>query len=386
MIVRTGRVGAAALLASTIVLALSACGGSNGDKENPTTAASTTTTPSGRPLPAAWYEDPDDDFVPTAVEEEIGTDPTVDECAKASGCGAEAAAALKANNTLLILDSSGSMAGKAGGGTTKLAAAKRALRGYVAGTPDSIALGFMVLGHKGSNGPSGKAASCAGVELLMPIGTAASRRFDSTLDTFKPTGYTPLAKALREARGAFDGKEGDANRIILVTDGVETCGGDPVAEARKLKQAGIDVTTDVVGFDVADPDEARRLRAIAEASGGTYSDARTASALNAYFKQALERYENLAKELTCVLNSAGKISVCRQQTNGKAMLYMLRAAGDAQRGGRREESDEIARLRRKMDAAVRERLHAEAAETQAKVDKLKREIEVARRRYEAAAG
>jgi len=67
---------------------------------------------------------------------------------------------------------------------------------------------------------------------------------------------------------------------------VETCGANPVQEARKLKQAGIKLTTDVVGFDVAKPDEARRLRAIAQASGGTYSDARTANALQDVFDQA----------------------------------------------------------------------------------------------------
>lgn len=149
--------------------------------------------------------------------------PKVDKCAQQAGCkGAGTVNALERSNTLLILDSSGSMAASAGGGTSKLNAAKGALRRYVAGTPDSLALGFMVYGHKGLKQRRGKARSCAGVELLDPIGKAASKRFDRTLNRFTPTGYTPLGAALRKARDAFAGKDQDINRIILVTDGVET--------------------------------------------------------------------------------------------------------------------------------------------------------------------
>lgn len=375
---------AAALLAGVLVLAVAGCGGDGDeDKTTPTTATPTTTTPgtgpAGRILPAAWYADPDGDLVPTAVEEENGTDPDVDECAQEAGCASSGVNALENSNTLLILDSSGSMAGTAGGGTSKLEAAKEALRGYVAGTPDSVALGFMVLGHKGANNEGGKAASCAGVELLLPIGTAASKRFDATLDRFTPKGYTPLAAALREARGAFAGKESGVNRIILVTDGVETCGGDPVAEARKLKDAGIGVTTDVVGFDVAKADEARRLRDIAEASGGTYSNARTASALKAYFKQALDAYEELSREYVCVFNSAGKISTCRSSATGKALITMIKATNEATGA----EADEIKRLRSKLYAASRARAKEATARTKVTIDRLLREIKIARARYES---
>lgn len=297
------------------LLVVGGCGGSDdGDDGRGDTTSSVQ---AARPLAAEWYEDPDGDLVPTAVEREIATDPMVDECAQKAGCGeAGSVSALERSNTLLILDSSGSMAGPAGGGTTKLQAAKQALRRYVAGTPDSMALGFMVYGHKGSNNASGKARSCAGVELLDPIGKAASERFARTLNRFKATGYTPLGASLREAREAFGGKEKDINRIILVTDGIETCGGNPVGEARKLKQANIKVTTDVVGFDVAKPAEARRLRAIAEASGGEYSDARTADALEDCFKAQRERVEDLAKQHLCVIEKSAQVSLCQMETGG----------------------------------------------------------------------
>ncbi|MDP8995129.1 MAG: VWA domain-containing protein, partial [Pseudomonadota bacterium] len=352
------------------------------DERAGTTATSAApSTQTARPLPAEWYEDPDGDLVPTTVEREIDTDPDVDECAQKAGCGeASPVAALERSNTLLILDSSGSMAGSAGGGTTKLEAAKRALRRYVAGTPDSLALGFMVYGHKGSNDPAGKAQSCRAVELLDPIGKGAAKGFDRTLKRFEPTGYTPLGAALRKARDAFEGKEDGINRIILVTDGIETCGGNPVAQARKLKQAGIEVTTDVVGFDVAKPAEAKRLRAIAEASGGEYSDARTAAALNDYFSDQLQRVDDLAKQYLCVIEKAAQVSLCQTDTGAKGWLYMTEAAAVASREGREAEAEEIDRLREQLEVARQRRDDAFDRQSDATATRLDREYEEAQRR------
>lgn len=156
-----------------------------------------------------------------------------------------------------MLDSSGSMAGDAGG-QTKMKAAKDALERYVTGTPDSFDLGFMVFGHEGGPSEAGKAESCANAELLEPLGEVDYRSFPRTLRRFKPNGWTPIARALEEAEQAFAGREGDVNDLTLVTDGVETCGGDPVKLARRLHEAGLRVTIDVVGFDVAKVAEADR--------------------------------------------------------------------------------------------------------------------------------
>jgi len=371
------------LLVVGCLLVLGGCGGSDDERADTTATSPPTSTQPARPLPAGWYQDPDGDLVSSAVERQIGSDPAVDECARKAGCGGGGVVnALERSNTLLILDSSGSMAGSAGGGTTKLQAAKQALRRYVAGTPDSLALGFMVYGHKGSNAPADKAASCAGVELLEPIGRAASGRFDRTLNRFKPTGYTPLGASLRKARDAFKGKEDGINRIILVTDGIETCGGNPVEEARKLKRAGIKVTTDVVGFDVAKPDEARRLRAIAEASGGTYSDARTTDALNDYFETQRKRYDDLAKEYLCVIDNAGTVSLCQSDAGGKAELYMFKASADASRAGRDAEADEIDRLNKELHAARETRDDALKRTNDAAAKRLQREVDEAAQRVD----
>jgi MYXO-CTERM domain-containing protein len=86
------------------------------------------------------------------------------------------------------------------------------------------------------------------------------------------SGTTPLAGILGSARDQLaQVKAGDARscrpyRVVLVTDGNETCGGNPTAAAAALLAAGIRVH--VIGFATSDPTITASLNAIA-AAGGT---------------------------------------------------------------------------------------------------------------------
>ena len=72
--------------------------------------------------------------------------------------------------------------------------------------------------------------------------------------------------------------------IVLVSDGKETCQGDPVVAARALAAKGITVHT--VGF-IVDTAARGQLQAIARATGGTYFDAPVGPELPDTLKQAL---------------------------------------------------------------------------------------------------
>jgi von Willebrand factor type A domain len=324
------------------------CLGGDDDDEKPRRQATGTATdrPPEPPLPADWYEDPDDDAMPTAVENIQGTDPNRFECLeKAENCPGitpEGTLAPEVQGaTLLMLDSSGSMAGPAGGGQTKLDAAREAIRRYAAATPKSFERGFMVFGHKGTNQPAGKRASCQGVELLQPIGTAAFRSIPPTLDDFRPTGYTPLGRALGEARGAFAGREGDGNRVILITDGIETCGGKPVEQASRLKRSGIDVTVDVVGFDIAGAVDRRKLTAIARAGGGRYYDARTADQLDRFFEAQFRRFRSLEMLNRCVRDNLDVVGACQIDAVDDALLEMIELEEEARERGEERKADQL---------------------------------------------
>lgn len=64
----------------------------------------------------------------------------------------------------------------------------------------------------------------------------------------------------------------------MVTDGEETCGGDPCAVAKALAESQAEVRIDVVGFGLT-PDVAKTVRCVAENSGGVYTDAQNGDAL-----------------------------------------------------------------------------------------------------------
>ena len=68
---------------------------------------------------------------------------------------------------------------------------------------------------------------------------------------------------------------------MLVSDGIESCGGDPVQAAHDLRQQGIVVHLIGFGLGTGADEDAASLRAIANASGGRYVTASTAEELKA---------------------------------------------------------------------------------------------------------
>jgi hypothetical protein len=290
------------------------------------TPAATKPAPSPAEAPRAlepkWYVDGDGNFIPDFLEQELGYDATRNDCASEQ-CGDGGAGAdllTRERNTLLILDASGSMAGPAGGGETKIAAAKASLGRYIKMTPDLVRLGFMVYGHRGSNSESSKGESCAGIDLLAPIGQVPRDQLGHLLDQFEATGWTPIAGALTRASEAFHGKEGAVNRIILISDGVETCDGDPVAVARHLHGRDLAVQIDVVGFDIESSAEAQQLGRIAEVTGGTYRDARTRADLDAYFNEQGKVLAQMFDAMTCeVKNASTRNWLCDQGMVNRAL-------------------------------------------------------------------
>jgi hypothetical protein len=98
------------------------------------------------------------------------------------------------------------------------------------------------------------------------------------LDKAVPRGQTPIAYSLQQAAQDFGAPSDEERAMILVSDGIETCGGDPLAAVRDLAAKGFKVKVHTIGFDV-DAAARAQLEAISTATGGEYVDARSASAL-----------------------------------------------------------------------------------------------------------
>jgi len=194
-------------------------------------------------------------------------------------------------NVELILDSSGSMDQDVGGGETRMEAAKRVLKDVIAAIPDNpgVNVGFRLYGYKGNNTESGRTVSCASSDLLVPIKGVDKAKLNAQVDAAKPTGWTPLATSLE--RGAKDFKKpaaGEVNAIVMVTDGLETCGGDPCAVATAIHNSDVKATVHVVGFGLSD-EEKGTIACIAKNGGGLNLSASNASELSSALFTILEQ-------------------------------------------------------------------------------------------------
>ncbi|MGB1250657.1 MAG: hypothetical protein ACPG8W_08610 [Candidatus Promineifilaceae bacterium] len=117
-------------------------------------------------------------------------------------------------------------------------------------------------------------------DIMIPVSPLNK---EATTDLLRRTApqynaNTAIAASLAGAANDLDGIEGDIT-IVLLTDGQETCEGDVAAEIEALREAGINVTIDVVGFAILDDELRAEFETWAELGGGTYYDARDGEAL-----------------------------------------------------------------------------------------------------------
>lgn len=171
--------------------------------------------------------------------------------------------------TLIILDASGSMWGLMDG-EHKIDIAKQVVSDLVQEIPEDTELGLVAYGHRHKG-------DCDDIELLIPPGTLDRQSFIEAVNKILPKGKTPIADSLQFAADSLKLEENPAT-VILISDGLETCGKDPCAVAKSLEAAGIDFTAHVIGFDL-NVDEAAQLECIAKITGGEFLPAQDADSL-----------------------------------------------------------------------------------------------------------
>jgi hypothetical protein len=146
----------------------------------------------------------------------------------------------------------------------------------VKGLPAGTRLALRTYGHQSPR----RLHDCDDTQLLVPFGTRGDTRGAVIRQArgVVAQGYTPITRALELAVKDFPASTAGARFVVLVSDGKETCEGDPCATARVLDASGIELVIHTVGFDV---DRAARteLECMAASTGGRYFDARDAAEL-----------------------------------------------------------------------------------------------------------
>ncbi len=162
----------------------------------------------------------------------------------------------------LIFDMSGSMWEQMQG-KAKIEIAREVLDTLVRSFPKDANLGLRVYGHRSKS-------DCKDSELMVPFGKVEPDAIMAKVNAIKPKGMTLIDFSLREALKDLQAQQG-SKILILVTDGIETCKGDPVKAAQDLVAAGLKMKIHVVGFDIARyPEAVEQLKKVAEFGQGKF--------------------------------------------------------------------------------------------------------------------
>lgn len=214
-------------------------------------------------------------------------------CLPASGAATGSVVSLSDTGTepvrvLVVLDVSGSMRRSGGDGRTLLDGARNALAELVYSLPPNTQVGLRVYGSE--YGGADRARSCRDTRLVVPVRRLDPGRIVAAANRLRPTGDTPIGVSLKYAAGDLQtSSPGKRGVIVLISDGEDNCSPPatpPCQVVGGLQQQGFKVRIETVGVALEGNRAARRaLECISGRTGGSYYDARDASALSA----ALER-------------------------------------------------------------------------------------------------
>lgn len=182
-------------------------------------------------------------------------------------------------NVAVILDASGSMKAEVEGGE-KMTLARDSLKTFTDSLADYVDVALYVFGHEGSGDKEDKELSCSTIDEIYELGEYDGDKFNEALDSFDAKGWTPIAESLSLVRDDLvDVSDDDTKNIIyLISDGIETCDGDPVETVEEINDDIDNVTLNIIGFDVDDAAD-QLLKDIADAGDGEYNVAQNAAEL-----------------------------------------------------------------------------------------------------------
>lgn len=146
---------------------------------------------------------------------------------------------------LFLLDGSGSMLAP-WENTTRIMAAKRLLADMVDSlqTNQNLLLALRVYGHQFPSRPQ----VCEDSKLEVGFAPNNHQEIIKKLMQIKPQGNTPIAYSLSESAKDFPDEKDVRNIIIIITDGLESCGGDPCQVSYELQKKRIFLKPFVIGI------------------------------------------------------------------------------------------------------------------------------------------
>lgn len=147
---------------------------------------------------------------------------------------------------LFIFDASNSMNGEWKGGK-KMDIARNMLIRLVDSLKyvKNIQMALRVYGHQTSVEIHGQ--DCNDTKLEVPFSRGNAGRIKAKLRKIVPKGTTPIARSLELCKNDFP-RSRARNVVILITDGIEACDGDPCAVALALQSRNVVLKPFIIGI------------------------------------------------------------------------------------------------------------------------------------------
>jgi hypothetical protein len=237
--------------------------------------------------------------------------------------GSAPAQAQQTRSTQIVLDLSSSMLKRVENGDRKVDEAKEAVRRFFAAAPLGADISLRAYGHQSPE----RQRDCRDTEQVASFTPMrrAKTLIPDRLDRLSPRGYSPISLSLRRAERDVDGTRRDRDIIVLVSDGKETCSGDPCATARRLTQGNPSLTIHTIGFSI-DGAARAQMQCIARVGRGQYFDAPNGDALARQLQAAYSFEVGAPTEVVVVaepkpgrltMRPAGKKHLVRSSESGE---------------------------------------------------------------------
>ncbi|WP_232058432.1 vWA domain-containing protein [Nibribacter ruber] len=155
------------------------------------------------------------------------------------------AVAPKKTRLLFLLDASGSMQAKWEESNrwqvakTMLAKMADSLDSY-----GNLEIALRVYGHQFTVAQK----NCKDSKLEVPFAPKNAKAIKQKLQAITPKGNTPITYSLQQSANDFPPGDNTRNVIIIITDGVESCGGDPCATSIALQKKRIFLKPFIIGL------------------------------------------------------------------------------------------------------------------------------------------
>ncbi len=161
---------------------------------------------------------------------------------------------------------------------------------------NDLEFAFRVYGHQSDQ----KERNCKDSRLEVSFSRNSEERIKKKLQYLKPIGITPIAYSIEQAARDFTIHPNARNIVILITDGLESCDGDPCAISREMQKRQVFLKPFVVAMGV-NPTFFKELECI-----GTAKNAKNEANFKEVFWEVINKTINGCSAEVDLLDVEGK--------------------------------------------------------------------------------